>query len=241
MARKSAQSARIRPLEALRAIRALLRDPDDTARVFDIIDALSGRSVERSFRRFRATPTGARLLRERPDLLGVLSDRERLLAMPAGSLGRTYGEFMSREHLSADGLVEASQRVAAVDSGIPEERLWFGERLRDMHDLWHVATGYDRDMVGEAALLAFSYAQTRNRGIGFIVLVAYLKAGSREAPWVRPLIRDAYRRGKAAAWLPALDWEGLLERPLEEVRRDLRLGAPPRYQEVRSPGAPVLA
>ena len=50
MARRSEQSTRIRPLDALRGIRALLRDPDDTSKVFDIIDALSGRSIERSFR-----------------------------------------------------------------------------------------------------------------------------------------------------------------------------------------------
>ncbi len=49
----------------------------------------------------------------------------------------------------------------------PQQR-WYNARLRDMHDLWHVVTGYGRDSFGEACLLAFSYAQTRNRGIAFI-------------------------------------------------------------------------
>lgn len=33
---------RVQPLRALRAIRDLIRNPDDTTKVFDIIDALSG-------------------------------------------------------------------------------------------------------------------------------------------------------------------------------------------------------
>lgn len=241
MARKAAQSSRVRPIDALRAIRGLVRDPDDTTLVFDLIDALAGNAIERAFLRFRATESGARLLAERPSLLEVLSDRERLLALPVGTLGRTYGEFMSREEISANGLVGASERLGERDPSIPEERYWFGERLRDMHDLWHVVTGYNRDLVGEASLLAFTYAQVRNRGIGFIVAVAYLKAGGRELPWARPMIRAAYRRGKAAAYLPAVEWEKLLEKPLDEVRRELGVGVPPEYEQVRSEGAPVLA
>lgn len=237
MARLTARSTRIRPLAAMRAIRALLRDPDDTSKVFDVIDALSGRSGERVFERFRKSENGARLLVERPDLVATLNDRARLLAMPAGTLGRVYGEFVTREQISADGLVAASVRDR--DPTIPEERYWFGGRLRDMHDLWHVVTGYKRDLLGEAALLAFSYAQTGNRGVGFIVLVAYLKAGP--LPHGRTMIGDGYRKGRTAAWLPEQDWEALLEKPLEEVRRELRVGPPTTYDEVRSAGAPALA
>lgn len=241
MARSSVQSNRIRPLDAWRGIRALLKDPDDTAKVFDIIDALSGRSVEYAFDRFASSETGRRLLEDRPDLVSALSDRERLLALPVGTLGRTYAEFVSREEITADGLVAASERDGELDPSIPEERYWFGARLRDMHDLWHVTTGYNRDLVGEASLLAFSYAQIKNRGIGFIVAVAYLRANPSEAPHARAMIRDGYRRGRDAEWLPGQDWEALLELPLDEVRKQLRVGEPPVYEELRSEGAPVLA
>ena len=233
---------RVRPLDALRGIRALLRDPDDTAKVFDIIDALAGRAIEHSFRRLRSTETGRRLIAERPRLVETLSDRERLLSMPVGSLGRCYAEFVGRENLSASGLADASAHVAdRRQEAMPEEFVWFTERLRDTHDLWHVATGYNRDLVGEASLLAFSYAQTRNRGIGFIVLVAYLRAGRQGLTGARAMIREGYRRGKAAAWLPGQDWEALLARPLAEVRHELGLGDPPVYEEVRSEGAPAPA
>jgi len=231
-------SDRIRPLDALRAVRALIRDPDDTALVFDVIDALSGKTRARLFRRFRSSDSGQRLLAERPELLALLSNRERLLAFPAGTLGHTYGEFMTREQINADGLVDASETSGRDD--LPPERRWFANRLRDMHDLWHVVTGYQRDLIGEASLLAFTFAQTGNPGIGFIVAAAYWKAG-----WVNPgarrLMRDGFRRGRQAAWFPGLAWEALLEQPLARVREQLRVGEPPVYEQLRSEGAPAVA
>ena len=232
------RSQGLRLMDAWRALRALLADPDDTAKVFDIIEALSGPTRDRVLRRFSASETGRALLRERPHLLARLEDREALLALPAGSLGRTYAEFMNREKIAADGLVSASADKRHPDTS--EEQRWFGDRLRDMHDLWHVVTGYERDLVGEAALLAFTYAQTRNPGIGLIVAAAYWKAKD-DAAHARPLIREGYRRGRRAAWLPEQRWEELLAQPLDSVRARLQLGTPPRYAQVRSEGAPALA
>src|SRR4030095_17264735 len=96
-----AAKSRIRPFDALRAIRALIRNPDDTARLFDVIAALSGNHGERLFERFRRSPGGARLLAKRPDLLAALSDRARLASLPAGSPGRPYPGILWRQPLSA--------------------------------------------------------------------------------------------------------------------------------------------
>jgi ubiquinone biosynthesis protein COQ4 len=112
--------------------------------------------------------------------------------------------------------------------------------MRDSHDLWHVVTGYGRDLIGEGALLAFTYRQIRNRGIGFIVFVAYLKAG-RLYPEQRVMIRDGFRRSGRAEWLPGADWEALLERPLEEVRATLGVEPVGEYRVVRSEAAPAIA
>lgn len=224
----------MRPRDAWRALEALVRDPDETAHVFTIIDALSGNTGERLFRRFLATEVGQRVLSEERDILATLTDRSALRALPEGSLGRTYADFMEAEKISADGLVDASQE----GGGGPNEdasRARFGARLRDTHDLWHVVTAYGRDLVGEASLLAFTFAQTRNPGIGFIVAAAYLLSGrEKEGREARRVIRDAYRRGRRSAWLPAADWEALLERPLERVRSELAVGTPVRYIAVRS-------
>ena len=236
----TSKTVAMRWLEALRAIRTLIRNPDDTSQVFRIIRALSGRAVDRQFERFRATPQGRRILARETTLLVRLSDRDSLARLPKGSLGRTYAEFTSAEAISPQGLVDASLAAPPDPADRSPERLLFAARLRDSHDLWHVVTGYGRDLIGEAALLAFTYRQTGNRGIGLIVLAAYWKAG-RDLSGGRAMIRDGYRRAGRADWLPALDWESLLEQPLEEVRRTLRITPVKRYPAVRSASAPSLA
>lgn len=229
---------RIRPVEALRALRTLTRNPDDTGQVFRILRALP--AGDRTFRRFRRSPSGQRLLAERPDLLAALNDRDALRALPPGSLGRSYVEFVASEQISAGGLVEASSEGADPDRWIDAEHRYVGERLRDMHDLWHVVTGYGRDLLGEAALLAFTFAQTRTPGIGVIVGHALWKARGDFAP-ARPIIWQGFRRGLRAEWLPAQPWEQLLPEPLEDVREQLRVGPPPAYSQLRSQGAPSPA
>jgi len=192
--------------------------------VFKIIEALPGRSTERILARTRKTASGARLLAELPDLAARLSDRAALAALPAGTLGRAYFELTEKARISAQGIVAASmvERTTPLPDG---ELRWVGERMRDSHDLWHVVTGYGTDVIGEVALLAFTLAQARHLGIGMIVGFAYLQG----VPGINEHIRTGYRRGKRAAWLPAVPWEQLLDQPLEAVRGALDLDAPPEY------------
>jgi ubiquinone biosynthesis protein COQ4 len=221
----AAAARRVEWRRAWRALRRLVADPERTEAVFELIHALAGRSGERLYRRFLATPEGRQLLAARPSLLGALSDRAGLAALPAGSLGRAYAEFMSEERLEAGGLAAAAAAVRDPDEVLDAEQRWFFDRLRDMHDLWHVVTGYGRDVAGEAANLAFTWAQTRNRGVGAIVIAAAFvgpKAGLR---WQRYLLQ-AWRRGRRAAALPMAPWEELLPQPLDAVRARLRIQKP---------------
>lgn len=228
----AAKRKRIEPLKAWRAVKALIADKEDTGQVFKVIDALSGNADERMYKRFMATETGRRIVEEKRDLITLLNDRERLKALPEGTLGRTYYEFMAAENLTADGLVEASNEAPRRYMRGESERI-FGDRMRDSHDLWHVTTGYGRDGLGELAQLALYYAQTRNRGIGFIVLMGAYTA-SKEAPKVGiwKAVREGYRLGKQASWLPAADWENLLDKPLGEVRATLGMGVPSVYRAI---------
>jgi ubiquinone biosynthesis protein COQ4 len=214
---------------AWRALQRLIADPERTEQVFVLIRALAGNSGERLFQRFLRHPEGLALLGERPDLLATLGDRARLAALPRGSFGRAYADFMESARLSADGLVDAADAVAQPeDAALDPERRWFFDRLRDMHDLWHVLTGYGRDVAGEVANLAFTYAQTRNRGVGVIVLAAALLGPKTlDCHWQRYLWR-CWRRGRRAHFLALARYEELLPRPLDEVRRELGIEPPER-------------
>jgi ubiquinone biosynthesis protein COQ4 len=173
--------------------------------------------------------------------MDVLSDREGLASLPPDSFGSTYAAFMSAENLSAQGLADAQATGRRVDPDQSPEHRWFFDRLRDMHDLWHVLTGYGRDLPGEAALLAFSYAQTKNRAIGLIVLTAAVRGPKTlDCHWQRTLFR-AWRRGRRAALLPMARFEELLPRPLEEARRALHIDPIERAHPGGFPGSEASA
>ncbi|MGH0030084.1 MAG: Coq4 family protein [Myxococcota bacterium] len=230
---------RVQWAKARAALGRLIADPERTDQVFELIDALAGNDGERLFQRFVREPNAAFLLREKPSLLDALKDLEHLETLPDGSFGRVYAKFMRDAGLRADGLVEASDEAEREerDQELDPDRTWFFERLRDMHDLWHVLTGYGRDVAGEAANLAFTYAQIRNRGIGVIVLAsAVLGPKTLDLHWPRYLWR-AWRRGRRAVLLPAARYEELLPLPLVEVRRRLDV-APP---EQAHPGGILVA
>lgn len=222
----------VRPIVGLRAFRSLLDDPHDTGQVFRMIRALSGPHPAWLLWRFRRDPGGARLLRDRPMLLPRLIDRAALGRLPEGSLGRAYLDFCAAEGITADGLVQASEAVDIPLDPATSDLAYIHHRLRDSHDLWHVVTGYRGDLLGEAALLAFTFAQTGTPGVGLVALGGWHRLA--EAP-DRPEIQRAFTRGRRAAWLPGAHWESLLDQPLEDVRRLLRVGPPPPYADVREP------
>ena len=223
------------PIETVRAVAALIQNPDDTGQVFRLISSLGGTS-RRVVRAFARSSSGKALLATRPDIRARLDDREALARLPEGSLGRAYLAFMQSDRLDSGFLVEVDHRENASREHESDEVRWVGERLRDTHDLWHALTGYGGDVLGEAALLAFLFAQTRGGAFGLLASVAFLKSGKEDA---RRLIVDAFVRGLDAAWLPALPWEELLAEPVSELRARLRVGEPRSYVPISS--AEVLA
>jgi ubiquinone biosynthesis protein COQ4 len=217
---------RLQPGVAFKAIKRLLADPEQTQEVFTIINALSGPALQNAYVRFADTEVGRHVLRNKINLLDTLKDRDYLATLPADSLGRHYLHFVTSENLSADGLVEASE--GNEETMHPDVAL-FAKRQRDMHDLWHTLTAYGRDTLGELCLLAFTYAQTKNRGIGFICLMGMRKLAAAYGNGVYRAAWQAYQDGKQAAWLPAQDWEMLLTLPIEEVRQRLTIREPQDY------------
>ncbi len=234
MSARQASPDRMQLGTALRALRGLIADPEDTPRVFEVLRAMGGPSLKRGLRRFQETTVGQRVLTEQINLLDTLRDREALRALPAGSLGRAYYDFIYGESLSADGLVTASMTDDGPAYDIEDPDLGrYGERMRDQHDLWHTVTQYGRDPFGEACLLAFTYAQTGNRGVALIALVGAWRISRALGFGVLKAMWRAYQAGRHASWLPEQDWEVLLRLPVVDVRRQLAIQPPATYFTIR--------
>ena len=63
--RRQRDTFQMQPLRALRAVRRLIADKEDTAQVFEIMRALSGTSVVEGYRRLMRTAQGGRIAYER--------------------------------------------------------------------------------------------------------------------------------------------------------------------------------
>ena len=227
---------RMQPLVAFRALKKLIADPERTDEVFVIIRALSGNSIGRGLKRFKRLPVGRRVLSQREVLLETLLDRDGLEAIaaatPSETLADAYLRFTREGNITADGLVDASEQEGKERFESADHKL-YGERLRDAHDLWHTLVGYGRDELGEVCLLAFTYAQTRNRGIGVMGFVGMFKLAEYYGRGVYSAVWRAYRDGKRADWLPGQDWQALLGLPIEDVRARLGIVAPAQYTQLR--------
>ena len=216
---------------ALRSLNRLLNDKEDTTAVFEIMRALNGNSTAKGYQRLLTTEQGGRIAYRREEFAARLMDNAWLDSLPAGSVGAAYRDFIREEQLSAEGLAEVSrQGINNVDEQHPYA--WFGRRTRDVHDIWHILSGYHRDALGEACLVAFSYAQTRGLGWALIALGAAWRArGAKDYPFVKA-IWQGYQRGKAAAWLLGEDYERLMAEPLETARRRLNITPATIYNSI---------
>jgi len=225
----------IRPLHALVSVWRLVRNKEDTRQVFEIVQALSGGAAKRLFARFVATPYGRRVITQPVRLENILSDHETLRALPEGSLGRIYLDFMEGENLTAEGLIDAAGEAGIDFRGETQfedyRRLFL--HLDVSHDLWHVLSGYGRDALGELCNLIFSRAHTRTRGFGFIVFIGALaqKLEQPSAPVLKALA-EARRNVRAVAWVPEFDVEEMLPLPLAEVRRRMNITEPVFYNAI---------
>jgi ubiquinone biosynthesis protein COQ4 len=227
---------------AFEAMRALLADANDTVQVFRVMQALNAGAGPRNYARLLSTIEGGRIAYAREELVTKLTDRTWLTQFAPGTVGAAYRAFLEETGFSADGLAEVSNQVPRQRSG-EHPYAWFGRRERDIHDIWHVLTGYKaNDPLGELSLVAFSYAQTRGLGWGFIAAMGALRNltnGTRAGRAVLPAVWEGYRRGRACAWLHNEDIDALFAEPLDAARTRLGLTRPVAYERAKTIAAEI--
>jgi len=214
---------------AFDAIRKLMANGDDTTQVFRIMRALNVGNGPKNYARLIATVEGGRLASEHVELAERFSDRGFVRQFAPGTVGAAYRAFLETTGYSADGLVQVS-KIDSEDQ-VAHPYAWFGRRVRDTHDIWHVLTGYKADeSLGEACLVAFSYAQVGGLGWAFIGGAAALKSLSvtRNTLFARA-VWEGYRNGRRARWISGEDYLALLAEPIEAARARLGIVTPTAY------------
>lgn len=206
----------VKGARALRAWSTLVRDPSQLGRVFELRDSVADRAVmEKMAAHLERDPRGAAALTGRPRL-GVLSLGE-LSRLPDGSVGRAFADHMRRAGLDPAALPSLPS---------PDRLSYLSAHLYETHDLWHVVTGFDVDVAGELGLQAFYLAQFPGL-LSAAILSAGLLNTAIYAPEERVRRMDeitlGWQLGKGAQPLFGVDWAPLLQAPLVDVRRGLKL------------------
>lgn len=224
---------RLRPLKAWGHFQNLMKDKENTEEVFHIFEALPSRNLRASAERFLRTDTGQTLRAQEPFLPAILDDHAALRRLPVGSLAHAYCDFMECEGLTAQGLVDEFAKFASKRVQFDDQFRWYLNRMRDVHDMLHVLTGYGRDALGEACVLAFTYGQQPSPAhlfIGYMAGLNIRKQVRSNAP-VLAAVREGQRLGKACPRLCEQSITELLPLPVGEVRQQLNITPAVRYRE----------
>lgn len=199
----------MKKLQAFRELRAAMRDPDRLGDIAVYKSELGG---------FRATPRIEAALSSVEVLLPEV-DPGALRDLPRGTVGREYAELLDANGLSPFRISERIQ---------PEllRRNLFLARYSLLHDVFHVLTGFDTSLAGEAGVWAFVAGQRYRWSfwlVAFTACVAYPLA----RPWqVFRIWANAWRgarMGRRAKSLITMPIERLWPRTVAELRTAHRI------------------
>ena len=143
-------------------------------------------------------------------LLGAI-DLETLHALPPDTLGYAYSDHMLRNGLTPlqSQMVESDYDYVMV-------------HLAEVHDIWHIVTNADVNLVGETKLQAFVAAQLHASRFSFAMLAKNLLKTAVEdldlAEQLMDALTEGWRLGKQAHLLFGVQWNTLWNAPLSQLQ-----------------------
>jgi ubiquinone biosynthesis protein Coq4 len=172
---------------------------------------------------------------------------DELAALPAGSLGHTYRRWIVDNGLTAQIALDYRSFHTMLESsgvldGMPDEMKYAVLRGFQIHDFFHVLTGYDSSGSGEIALQAFSLAQFQFPYFGMWMAVVTAQMTFIEPDHIAGLmdaISDGWKYGRSvSANLTVQPWETMLDQPLDGLRTRFGIELSPlaaKHEAARSP------
>ena len=173
-----------------------------------------------------SSPTGRRILRDRPRITSQTMSMAYLRMLPDNSVGHTYASWLDREGVSPD----TRDTVKYIDD---EECAYVMQRYRECHDYYHALTGLPVMVEGEVALKAFEFANTLLPMTGLsLFAVTRLKPTERSRFW-NTYLPWAVQNGIRSLEIINVYWEEELETNVDVLRKELGIERPPDLRQTR--------
>lgn len=173
-----------------------------------------------------ASPTGRRILRDRPRISSQTLSMPYLRSLPGNTVGRAFVDWLDREGVTPD----TRKTVKYIDD---EECAYVMQRYRECHDFYHALTGLPVMVEGEIALKAFEFANTLLPMTGLSMFaVTRVKPAERDRffkiylPW-------ALTNGFKSKEVINVYWEEQLERDVDDLRAELGIEKPADLRDIR--------
>lgn len=183
--------------------------------------------LKRLQKQMLADSVGRSILREKPRITSTLLDLDYLRLLPDNTIGKTYIKWLDREGVSPDTRVP----VKYIDD---EELAYIFQRYRECHDFYHAITGLPIIIEGEIAVKVLEYMNIGIPMSGLGALFAPLRLKPKQKnrlyniyyPW-------AMKSGLNSKPLINVYWENILERDIDEFRKEMGIEQPPDLRELR--------
>ena len=205
-------------LKVLIALLKVVKDPTQTESVLKIGNTkklASGKSMEEALARVKDSPQAKKLMVDRwaPKAYKVAE----LATLPKDSFGYAYWQYMNENKLDPHfyGKVEGDDEIS-----------FMRRRVRQTHDFFHVLTGFNTTPLGEAGVIAFTYAQYRG-GFGLVILaMLMLHFGffkpHQGAACIENIVKG-WKLGNQSQFLFGVKFEELFKQSLDSLRKELNI------------------
>lgn len=221
----------IRYLKAIRLLREFRQaeaQDKPLEKLFEAERIFNEPVLQKSFERFKKSAVAEKVFAADKELINIQSDREYLMSLPKGSLGREFLSFMDENLDFYAGYQYDMYKDAWADAIDSEEKKRFMSRLFACHDFVHLTVGWSRMILGEAHAAAFHSTSHQNdsNSFKFLVAVGHIKvlatAKDLKTLWMFiKSIREAKQLSKKIPFIATIDWESMMALPLEEVKKKI--------------------
>lgn len=165
-----------------------------------------------------ASPGAEEMLKDR--YLSPTPNLAYLAGLADGTLGKEFERYLTLNGLDVSLLRESAFIEAHHKRG--DDVGYLAERGFQLHDLFHVLTGYDTTPLGEVRIVSFTVAQAPAPYPAMIMAsrpLQILLYRPQLLPFIMDAITDGWVLGRKAKPLLAVHWEKHWEQPLAELRK----------------------